>query len=108
MNNLKLNENVELESADNSYAVEMYEALERLYDNKDFQKVILDGYFKNEPIRITSMLATDYIRKTGKRPELMEHLVAISNLEDWFNTIVQIGAPVEYTDEELLEEELGE
>ena len=49
-----------LETTDNSYAVEMYEALSRLHDNPDFQKVILEGYFKDEPIRITSLLATDY------------------------------------------------
>ena len=80
-----------LETADNSYAVMMYEALSRLHDNPDFQKVILEGYFKDEPIRITSLLATDYVRREGVRPVLMEKLVAISSLEDYFQTIIQLG-----------------
>lgn len=80
-----------LETTDNSYAVTMYEALRRLHDNPDFQKVILEGYFKDEPIRITSLLATDYVRREGVRPVLMEKLVAISSLEDYFQTIIQLG-----------------
>ena len=80
-----------LETTDNSYAVMMYEALSRLHDNPDFQKVILEGYFKDEPIRITSLLATDYVRREGVRPVLMEKLVAISTLEDYFQTIIQLG-----------------
>ncbi len=80
-----------LETTDNSHVVEMYEALSRLHDNPDFQKVILEGYFKDEPIRITSLLATDYARREGVRPVLMEKLVAISSLEDYFQTIIQLG-----------------
>lgn len=80
-----------LETTDNSYAVMMYEALSRLHDNPDFQKVILEGYFKDEPVRLTSLLATDYIRREGVRPVLMEKLVAISTLEDYFQTIIQLG-----------------
>ena len=80
-----------LETADNSYVVMMYEALSRLHDNPDFQKVILEAYFKDEPIRITSLLATDYARREGVRPVLMEKLVAISSLEDYFQTIIQLG-----------------
>ena len=80
-----------LETTDNSHAVMMYEALSRLHDNPDFQKIILEGYFKAEPVRITSLLATDYVRREGVRPVLMEKLVAISTLEDYFQTIVQLG-----------------
>ena len=89
-----------LETSDNSYAVMMYEALSRLHDNPDFQKVILEGYFKDEPIRITSLLATDYVRREGVRPVLMEKLVAISTLEDYFFTITQLGNVPEEEDDE--------
>ena len=90
-----------LETTDNSYAVEMYEALSRLHDNPDFQKVILEGYFKNEPVRITSLLATDYVRREGVRPVLMERLVAISALEEFFQIIIQMGAPLDDEDEDI-------
>ena len=74
------------------YMVELNDALTRLKDNKDFKKLILEGYFKDFAVNQTSMLATDYVRNTGKRPEVMERLVAISNLQDWFITIEQLGS----------------
>jgi len=93
-------ENVELESTNNDYNVEMYEALVELHDNKAFQKVFLEGYFEKEAVRITSLLATDHVRNNGLRPVLMENLVAISNVQDYLSTIVDLGAPVPEDDEE--------
>lgn len=82
------------------YMVELNDALTRLKDNKDFKKLILDGYFKDFAVNQTSMLATDYVRSTGKRAEVMERLVAISNLQDWFITIEQLGTLPQDEDEE--------
>ena len=78
-----------------NYYVGMRQALERLENNPDFQKVILEGYFKDKAINGVSLLATNYIRKNGLRPEVMESLVAISQLQDFFITIKQLGAEVE-------------
>ena len=78
-----------------NYYVGMRQALERLEANPDFQKVIMDGYFKDKAINGVSLLATNYIRKNGLRPEVMESLVAISQLQDFFITIKQLGAEVE-------------
>lgn len=89
----------ELEYADRTHNIQMFEALDRLHSNEDFQKVILEGYFQNEPVRITGLLATDYIRNSGMRPVLMEQLVAISNLQDYFKTIVNLGSPVQDEDD---------
>lgn len=93
-----------LETTDNSYAVSVYEALDRLHDNPDFQKVILEGYFKDEAVRITSLLATDYVRREGVRPVLMERLIAISALQDYFKTVIQMGAPMDEDEEEYIDE----
>ena len=82
-----------------NYYVGMRQALERLESNPDFQKVILEGYFKDKAINGVSMLATNYIRKNGLRPEVMEALVAISQLQDFFITIKQLGAEVEDVDD---------
>lgn len=84
-----------------NYNVGMKQALERLEANPDFQKVILDGYFKDKAINGVSMLASNYIRKHGLRPEIMEGLVAISQLQDYFITIKQLGA-------EMSEEDIAE
>ena len=82
------------------YMVELNNSLTRLKDNPDFKKLILEGYFKDFAVNQTSMLATDYVRKTGTRPEVMERLVAISNLQDWFITIEQLGTIPQDEDEE--------
>jgi hypothetical protein len=82
------------------YMVELNNSLTRLKDNQDFKRLILEGYFKDFAVNQTSMLATDYVRKTGTRPEVMERLVAISNLQDWFITIEQLGTIPQDEDEE--------
>jgi hypothetical protein len=83
-------EEMKLFEEENTYWTELANALEELEKNTHFKKLILEGYFKDFAINQTSMLATDYVRKSGSRPEIMERLVAISNLQDWFNTIRQL------------------
>jgi hypothetical protein len=88
-----------------NYYVGMKQALDRLETNPDFQKVILDGYFKDKAVNGVSLLATNYVRKNGLRPEVMESLVAISQLQDYFISIKQLGAEIiEDEDEESTEE----
>ena len=102
-NHVNPTENVEgkeLLYVENSYWVGLSEALERLKKNEDFKKVILEAYFKDRAINGVSMLATDHVRRAGLRPELMEQLVAISNLEDYFATISNLGTIPAETDEE--------
>lgn len=82
-----------------NYWVGMKQALERLENNPDFQKVILDGYFKDKAINGVSMLASGYIKKNGLRPDVMEGLVAISQLQDFFITVKQLGTEPEDEDE---------
>ena len=89
-----------------NYYVGMNQALERLEQNPDFKKVILDGYFKDKAVNGVSLLATNYIKKNGLRTDVMESLIAISQLQDYFITIKQLGAEVpEEDDEESTDEE---
>lgn len=81
----------ELESIDNSYWLELNEALDRLYNNDDFKKVIIDGYFQKKAVEGVSLLATDYVIQNNQRGSVMEELVAISNLQDYFRTIRNLG-----------------
>ena len=54
-----------------NYYVGMKQSLERLETNPDFQKVILDGYFKDKAVKGVSMLATTYIKRNGLRADVM-------------------------------------
>jgi hypothetical protein len=89
MSNLTPDE-MKLFEAENNYWAELANALEELEKNPHFKKLILEGYFKDFAVNQTSMLATDYVRKSGGRPEIMERLIAISNLQDWFATVKQL------------------
>ena len=96
----------ELMSIETQYWVDMKDALERLKGNEDFKKVILDGYFKDKAVNGVSMLAHDYVVQNGHRPQIMEALVAISQLEDYFATIDSMGTQT--PDEELDDNEASE
>lgn len=81
-----------------NYYVGQKQALDRLETNPDFKKVILEGYFRDKAVNGVSLLATDYVRKNGLRAEIMENLVAISNLQDYFLTIKKMGTEPEDDD----------
>lgn len=86
---------------ENLYWADMAQSLERLHNNEDFKRVILDGYFKDKAINGVSLLATDHVKRGGFRPDVMEELIAISHLQDYFITVSNLGAaPAESEDEE--------
>lgn len=86
---------------ENQYWADMWASLQRLRDNKDFKRVILDGYFKDKAINGVSLLAQDAIIKNGLRSQVMEDLIAISKLEDFFITVENLGTiPGEEEEEE--------
>lgn len=95
----KANTEDEILRVENEYWVSMNAALERLEKNPDFKTVILDGYFKDKAINGVSMLATDHVKRGGFRGDIMEQLVAISQLEDYFYTIKNLGTIPEEDEE---------
>jgi hypothetical protein len=97
MNNLNDQQVLEVE---NRYWADMWASLERLKENKDFQRVILEGYFKDKAINGVSLLAQDGIVQGGHRTAVMEDLIAISSLEDFFMTIENLGTIPTEEDEE--------
>jgi len=96
-------EELTLIEAENQYWVELHNALERLHNNEDFKKVILEGYFKDKAIDGVSALANDYVIQNGKRTEVMEALIAISHLQDYFITIGKMVPPKETAEDDVEE-----
>ena len=103
MNNLNDLENTDQVAAvsDNTYWTNMQEALERLHKNEDFKKVILEGYFKDRAVNGVSMLASNHVVDNGLRPQIMEDLIGISRLQDYFLTISNLGTPTEEDEEDM-------
>ena len=87
------------------YWRDLKEALERLEKNEDFKKVILEGYFKDKAINGVSLLASPQIKAQGKRADVMESLVAISHLQDYFLVIKAMGEDIPEDEDDENEEE---
>jgi hypothetical protein len=101
-------ESVELETIEIEHYVDMGQALNRLKDNADFKKVILEGYFKDKALDSVSLLSMPVVKKRGERGDIMEDLVAISNLQFFFMVIDQMHrAAVEPTLSDAEEAELA-
>lgn len=93
-------EQQEILEVENRYWTEMYHHLEELKKNKHFQELILKGYFQDKAINGVSLLAQDHVVQNGKRGVVMEDLVAVSKLQDFFITVENLGAPAPSEDEE--------
>lgn len=96
MNNLNEKQII---AAENQYWVDMVESLERLHQNEDFKRVILQGYFQDKAINGVSMLAQDSVVDGGRRSAVMEDLIAVSSLQDHFITIRNLGASSSYDED---------
>lgn len=81
----------EIFSVDNEvdHALVMGEALNELRNNKAFQMLILDGYMKDKALASVSLLAIPQIKEAGKRTDVMEDLIAASNLAYFFQMVDQ-------------------
>lgn len=93
--NTLTNEEKEILTVENQYWVDKAQALARLEENKDFQSVILEGYFRDKAVDGVSLLANDGIKQGGHRSDVMEDLIAISSLQDFFITIRNLGYAAE-------------
>lgn len=104
MNNLE-NEQVEVETIINNQWIAKYDALVRLERNPDFKLLILDGYFRDKAVDGVSLLANEGIKRQGLRADVMEQLVAISNLQDFFITVKNLGGNAKAALEESFEDQ---
>ena len=98
-----INQNANIaEGLDQNYLYwrDLKESLENLEKNKDFQKLILEGYLKDKAINGVSLLASPQIKQNNLRGNVMESLVAISQLEDFFLTVKAMGEDIPEDDDE--------
>jgi hypothetical protein len=72
---------------DLDHAIKMGEAWKRLQRNADFKTIITKGYLHEKVLASVSLLAVPQIKQSGQRPEVMEDLVASSNLQFFFKMI---------------------
>ena len=77
-------------------------SLEKLYKNKDFIKVISEGYFENEPVRLTMIRP---MVKTEYQLNIDDAYKAIGLLNKFFEVVISNGTNAQ-NEIDKLEEEL--
>ena len=91
----------DLMTVETQYWADKLAALQRLEKNEDFNNLILTGYLKDKAVNGVSMLAAPHVKRNGFRPDVMESLVAISQLENYFMTVKNLcAAPADEDTEE--------
>lgn len=70
-------------------AVELGMALDRLHQNPDFKKIVLDGYFREEPIRLVPLKAQHLSEAVTKGVE--NAMIGIGAIQSYFNKIYRDG-----------------
>jgi hypothetical protein len=69
--------------------VEQGEALERLRTNRDFKKVISEGYFEREAIRLVHLKADPNMQSPEMQKSIVAQMDAIGSLDQYFKAVFQ-------------------
>lgn len=93
--------------------VDLGNALERLRSNNDFKKVITEGYFEQEAVRLVHLKADQNMQTAERQQSIIAQMDAIGALNQYFQTVFHRASLAskaieadEQTREELLEEGL--
>lgn len=104
-------EEIELNIKQAQEFVDFGVSLERLSSNRDFKKVIKEGYFKDEAIRLVHLKADPSMQTPERQAAVVKSIDAIGALSEYFRTMeyraTQAAKAIEY-DLETRNELLGE
>jgi hypothetical protein len=94
--------------------VEVGDALERLKNNRDFKKVMLEGYFEQEAIRLVHLKSDQNVQSAEMQKSIIAQIDAIGAVSQYLSTVLHKAsiarkaiASDEEARDELLEEELN-
>lgn len=82
-------------------------ALERLRSNRDFKKVVLEGYFEQEAIRLVHLKSDPNMQSPNAQQSIAGQIDAIGQLSQFFSTALQKASMASRqmeADQETLEE----
>jgi hypothetical protein len=76
----------------NRQLIEMDKALERLESNKDFKLLIIDGYLRDEAVRLVHLKCDPGVQAPEKQASILAQINAISALVQHFRAVGQMAA----------------
>ena len=98
---------VEINIEDAKEMIALRDALNRLENNKDFRKIILDGYFKDEASRAVLLKADIHMQQDKDQKQLDNIITGIGFLRQYFGKIYAMASQAEMglkNDEETREQ----
>lgn len=69
--------------------IDFAKSLDKLHKNRDFKKVILEGYFKEEAIRLVNLKADPAVQSPERQESIIQAIDAIGALRNFFGTAYQ-------------------
>lgn len=82
---------IEVSLKDAKETVGLAEALQRLHKNRDFKKVILEGFFEKEAIRLVHLKGQPEAQTEELQKAIIAQIDAIGSLRGYFGKIFQAG-----------------
>jgi hypothetical protein len=73
-------------------ALELGNALERLFSNRDFKKVISIGYFEKEAVRLVHLKASAECSSPAEQQSIVSKIDAIGSFSNYFKNITTAAA----------------
>lgn len=67
--------------------VDLGNALERLRNNKDFKKVIAEGYFEHEAIRLVHLMSDGNMQAQEIQTSIHKQMIAVGMFRDYLETL---------------------
>lgn len=64
-------------------AISIGDALARLFANRDFKKIVLDGFFREEAVRLVHLLADPNMQTAEKQKAILEDMRAIGAFREY-------------------------
>ena len=91
MNNTQLVQDLDRSIKEAKKIVDLSEALTRLGSNRDFRKVIEEGYFEKEAVRLVHLKADPNMQTAEYQAKIVKDIDAIGSLSQFFVTIKQMA-----------------
>ena len=84
-------EKIEISIEEATKSVDLFNSLQRLNTNPDFKKVMLDGYFSEECVRLVLLKADHEMRDEDRQNQIIKSIDAIGHTRTYLRTIMQLG-----------------
>lgn len=104
-------EEIELNIQQAKSIVDLGNSLERLRSNRDFKKVIIEGFFEKEAIRLVHLKSDYNMQDPESQKSILAQIDAIGTLSQYFNTVrhhAMLAEKAIESDEETRDELLQE